>query len=402
MPDEALVAHLLRRTGFGPRPGEVERLARGGIHDAIETVLRARPPALSRAPKLDDSGEPLMRWWLERMLSPGAGLHEKLTWFWHGHFTSSIDKVDGARPLWSQHLLLRRHALGSFRDLVHQLTVDPAMLQYLDGDGSTGDSPNENYARELMELFTLGRGNYAQADVRAAARGLAGWSVDDGRARFDRDSAWNEPVTLLGRTGVLRAADVVDTVVSDRACAPSVAGRIHRWLCGVDASAERRDALAERFRASGLSIRVLVEDVVRHPQFLELRLNRPRWPVEWITAALVATGRRDPQVALDLCYSLGQVPFEPPNVAGWPGGRRWLSASQALVRAADALEAQALRDVMASRDMVGATLRRCSLYEVSDETREALGSVAGRIADREQRAQLLLAVAVASPEMALA
>src|ERR1700687_2170069 len=135
-----------------------------------------------------------------------------MVWFWHGHLTSSEDKVGDWKRVYDQHLLLRRHALGNFRELLQAITVDPAMLVYLDGDGSTADAPNENYGRELMELFALGRGNYSQADVRAAAGALSGWSVDDrGRPSFDPAAGPPRPVALLGHR-VNDAASVVDAI----------------------------------------------------------------------------------------------------------------------------------------------------------------------------------------------
>ena len=126
----------------------------------------------------EDDYDALLNGWIRQLRHPEAALHERLTWFWHGHLTTSTDKASFVPALWRQQRLLRRHALGNFRDLLRDITTDAAMLVYLDGDGSVADAPNENFSRELMELFTLGRGSYGEADVRAGARALAGWSVD--------------------------------------------------------------------------------------------------------------------------------------------------------------------------------------------------------------------------------
>jgi uncharacterized protein (DUF1800 family) len=404
--DERLIAHLLRRTTFGPLPGQVERFAAsGGIAGAIDRVLSAPPLPLGRSPKLAKEGDggPLARWWLARMAHPDAGLVEKLTWFWHGHLTTSDNKVDRPPLLWQQHRLLREHAVGSFADLVRLITVDPAMLLYLDGDGSTGDAPNENYGRELMELFTLGRGHYTQADVAAAARGLAGWSVDEkGGAVFDQGSAYPDAVSFLGVRGQLRAADIAAIACGHDACARFVVSKLHRYLVGVVPEPPRTEQLAGLFRQSGLNTRTVVEDILRHPSFLEARLNRAREPVEWVTAAMAVLGLRDPQVAYDTCAAMGQVPFSPPNVAGWPQGNRWLGASISLAKAALIVTGEPADGVAGSSDPVSAALRRCALYEVTDPTRACLEQAAGAVNDPRQRAVLLVALAVASPEFALA
>jgi uncharacterized protein (DUF1800 family) len=404
--DETLIAHLLRRTTFGPAPGQVERLAAtGGIASAIDGVLAAPPLPLGRPPKLPKEGDggALAKWWLARMANPGAGLLEKLTWFWHGHLTTSDNKVDRPRLLWQQHRLLREQAAGSFPDLVRHITVDPAMLLYLDGDGSTGDAPNENYGRELMELFTLGRGNYSQADVTAAARGLAGWSVDDrDRPTFDEGNAYQDPITFLGVSGRLRAPDIASIACGHSACSRFIVTKLHRYLVGAPPEPQRMAQLADLFRDSGLSIRPVVEDILRHPSFLHERLTRPRQPVEWVTAAMAALGLRDPQVAVDTCAAMGQVPFSPPNVAGWPQGNRWLGASLALAKAGLIVNGVPADDVVSAADPVDAALRRCALYEVTESTRAALEQAAATLNDARQRAVLLVALAVASPEFALA
>ncbi len=401
MADErALVAHLLRRTSFGPLPGQVKRLAQKGVEGALDEILAAPPLPPFGLPPTGQEDDSLAGRWLSQMGSPEAGLHEKMIWFWHGHFTSGISKVDDLRLLWNQHALLRRHALGSFRDLVQEITVDPAMLQYLDGDGSTGDAPNENYARELMELFTLGRGAYSEKDVRAAARALSGWSVDDaGRAVFDEEAAFEGRVTFLGHSGKLRARDIVDIVCTQPACASFIAGKVHRYLVGSEAPAQRRAELAAIFRSARLHLRPLVEAILRHPSFLESRMNRPRFPVEWVTAASAAAGVPSDMA---LCEAMGQVPFDPPNVAGWPPGERWLSAGVALARSALAVEAPSIEGIARAADPVLAALERCSLYEVSDPTLAALHRAAAAIPGAEQRAAAVLGLAIASPEFALA
>jgi uncharacterized protein (DUF1800 family) len=402
MDDRALVAHLLRRCGFGPHPGQVEALTTKGVPGAIAAVLSAAPlaPAAAEFGTDDDYGV-LRAWWLEVMSRPDAGLHEKMVWFWHGHLTSSIDK-SLVQLMWRQHQLLRKHALGNFREMVQAITVDAAMLHWLDGDGSTAEAPNENYGRELMELFTLGRdGGYTEADVRAAAYALSGWSIDSGRGNevvFDAAKGPTHPVTLLGKQ-VSKAADVVTVVCDHPTCAPFVVGRIHRFLAGVDPSDERRAELASTFRSSGLEIRPVVEAIISHPSFMEARLNRPRFPIEWFIAAQAVMGSSFDDNVLEL---LGQVPFSPPNVAGWPVGNRWLSAGATFTRAQAAWDHAGDTEVVDTQDPVTTIMEKAGLFELSAETRAAMDGASRGVEQRRERASVLHALAICCPEFALA
>ena len=417
----ALVAHVLRRTTFGPYPGQVERWAARGVGKTITHVLEAAPLSVTSAADLaksDDSSDAPVRWWLRRLANPDGGVHEKMTWFWHGHLTTSHDKVFRWKCEVPQHVLLRKHAMGSFRTLVHRITIDPAMLLYLDGSWSSADAPNENYSRELMELFCLGLGtatkpNYTQEDVTNGARALAGYGVDweTGKRGFYE---WNAlpsgvKVSYLGQR-VHDAADVCDAVLDHPACAPWVAGRIWRFLVGVEPSATRRKELARRFRREDMRVRPLVEDILRTDYFLSHRMNRPRQPVEWVTAAMAALGltdSSDPDLRINTLWSMGQLPFYPPSVAGWPWGLRWLGPGITLAKAAFAVEAPGIRAVADASDPVVAALHRCGLFEVSSQTRDAMRRVttSSRLdgkANRGRRAQVLLALAIGSPEFALA
>jgi uncharacterized protein (DUF1800 family) len=251
-----------------------------------------------------------------------------------------------------------------------------------------------------MELFTLGRGNYTEADVRAAARGLAGWDLnDDGEAKFDDTNAYGGALTFLGHTGTLRAPDVVDTVCDQPACAGFIAAKLHRFLVGRQPSDDRLAGLAATFRDSGLEIRPLVDDILRDPSFLESRNARARTPVEWFVAATAGLGATGDANDLE---PMGQVPFYPPNVAGWPEGNRWMAAGSVLARAAAAVDMADDTEVSDAADLVTHVLERLSLYEVSDPTRRALDHLATRIESRRDRASALYLTAVLSPEFALA
>jgi uncharacterized protein (DUF1800 family) len=404
--DRAAIAHLLRRTGFGPFPGQVEALNAVGLAAAIDAVLTTPPAALPAPPTLDQGdGERPPEWWLRRMRDPAAGLHEKMTWFWHGHLTSEYFKVGSWRQLWDQHALLRRHALGSYRTMLQEITVDPAMLIYLDGDPSEAVNPNENYSRELQELFTIGVEHVVEDNVKAGAKALAGWDVDwqTGVATFHPEHAITTPVTFLGRS-CLRATDVVNAAVDHPACAPFVAAKLYRYFHGVEPDDARRAQLGDLFRDADYEVRPLVEAIVRDPTFFapEKRYNRARTPVEYVTAAFAAIACDDIRWAADVSDQMGQLPFFPPNVAGWPLGNKWLAANVAVLRARIGNEAPAIPAIVEAADPVQAALERCGLYEVSTRTRDALHAARAALPNATVRAAMLLGLVVSSPDMALA
>lgn len=414
VPEEALVAHVLRRTGFGPHPGQVDEwVARGGadavIAAAIEDTDTAAVPELSFAfddDKQYETIEQAVQWIISAQQDPAASLHEKMVWFWHDHFATSIDKVDFGRAMWEQHLLLRQHALGNFRDMCQAITVDRAMLIYLDGDGSTADAPNENYARELMELFTLGPGNYTEDDIRAGAKALAGyWLNYDNELslEFDEDSAYQGTLTFLGQRGQFRAPEIVDIVCDQPACPEFIAAKLHKYLVGVDPSPERRRELARVFRDSNLEIRPLVAEILTDPSFLETRMSRPRYPVEWLAAARAVVGLPE-EPTIWRYEEMGQVPWRPPNVAGWPPGNRWLAADQMLHKLSILQWTDTDPSMVDPEDPVGSILRRCSLWEVSQTTRDAIQKSIDTALETgdDWYAALALITAVASPEFSLA
>ncbi len=395
------MAHLLRRTGFGPHPDHVSKLSVDGYETALDHVLSATPLTVDPPTfgTLDDEAQ-LVSWWLTQMARPEAGLHEKMVWFWHGHLTSSLDKAEPA-ALWRQHLVLRRLAMGNARELMQAISIDAAMLGWLDGDGSSSDAPNENYGRELMELFALGRGNYDEADVRSAAYALSGWTVDSeagAKVVFDAEHGPQRAVTLLGRS-VRTAAEAVDAVCDQPAFAVHLTNRIYTYFHGVTPDADVADGLAAQFRAAGLEIAPLVAAVLRHPSFVTHRLTRPRLPVEWYIAANAVL---DTKPEPDVLEILGQRPFNPPNVAGWPISTRWLSAGASMARAAYGWERAQDSEARAVDDPAAWVIERASLFEISDDTRDALDKAAARIDTRRERASVLFALAVSCPEFCLA
>ncbi len=400
------IAHILRRTSFGPGPGVVESLADLDVDAVIDRALTTTDDrGAGSAPDLDDNGDAqLIGWWTDRLRDPDAGLHERMAWYWHGHFTTSLAEVS-ASMMWAQHQLVRSQALGNFRELARAMVHDAGLLVYLDADGSDGANPNENLARELMELFTLGVGNYTEDDVKAAARGLSGYRVDWDTAEvgFEEEAHYGRPVRFLGRRARFEADDVVDALCDRRACAHHVARRLHRHLVGLEPDADHLDSLAAVFRSADLEILPLVEAILRSDQFLTARRARPRQPIEWLVAALAALGATDVELDPWGLESGGQVPFHPPNVAGWPDDDRWTAGNQVLHRVNRVLDLS--WEQMIDIDVVpevDAVLTRCGIFEASDTTRRTLVAATRDQSEYEEGLELLFALTLVSPEFALA
>lgn len=405
--DSATIAHVLRRTTFGPHPGQVASFSRLGVRGTIDALLDGpveRPDASQLSGKALDDYDALPRWWLERMRRPATGVHEKLVWYWHGHFTSSVDKASN-RLLWAQHRVLREHALGDFRALVQAIVVDGAMLRYLDGDGSRGDEPNENLARELMELFCLGPGNYTEADVRAAARVLAGWLVDDekGTVSFAAEAAYDRPVSFLGVRRRWDVKSLVDAIVDHPACARHVASRLWAFYVGTTPSDARLAELADRFRGAKLGIRALLTAILHSDEFLASRHARPRQPVEWLLATLAVTGPTSREIDLWWFEQLGQMPFRPPNVAGWPLDDRWASAAQVLLRTGIVTGLELDRGLVERLPPdPDAVLAHCGIHDASPTTRAALRQALAAQTEFDRGLELLVTLATTAPEFTLA
>lgn len=406
------VAHLLRRTGFGIRPGRIQQLVSSDIHDLIDEVITDEGWSLSAEEaenrNFDDvQYDTLASEWIDQMLLPSSGLHERMTWFWHGHFTSSKEKASDQLMV-RQHHLLRRHALGNFRDFARDIVVDGAMLRYLDGDGSRGDSPNENLSREFLELFMLGRGNgYTEDDIRAGARILSGWHVDyqTSVVSFDPEQHYSRPVEFLGTRRNWTIDSYVDAVLEHPACADHVASEIHSHLVSTELSDQRRSQLGKTLRDNDWEIRPLLAEILHHDDFVNARGRRTRQPVEWFVGAAVAAGiPRLEENGFELwqIFSSGQVPFQPPNVAGWPDDDRWSSATQVMGRGNAILNwelPERLLNTLAPTPE--AVLTHLGIPEVSSTTSAALQAAIDTQTEFNNGLELLLATALLSPEFSL-
>lgn len=398
----AFNARLLRRLVLSPSPELVESFDSATPREMVTEVI-ARPDIEPAIPSVanDDLWEPT-RWWLTVMARDDAGFHERMVWFWHGLVTSSVEKANG-QPILDQHQILRTYALGDFRELLREITLDPAMLYWLDGRGSQADAPNENYARELMELFALGRhsGAYTEADIRAGAKALAGYWIDTENGdsvEFDPDWALNRSVNFLGRQ-VRDVDDVIDAVCDHEACPRHVSERMYDHFVGGPIDPAHHDRLAAVYRDSGLAAAPLAQAILTDESFLSGPEPRPRSALEWFLGV-----RRLMRDEIDVwpLQQLGQTPLHPPNVAGWPGTDRWLSSGLALTKGQHALDTSWDTETLDEGDPITDLLRRSVLYEVSPATRTTLDDIVAGVDGPGQRSTLLHAAIAMCPEFSFA
>jgi uncharacterized protein (DUF1800 family) len=338
--DRAAAAHLLRRAGFGPRPGDIERALERGFDATIAEALV--PPGhdareLSEIETLLPVGkiEHLQAWWMSLILGDGAPIVERMALVWHDHFATSSDKVDDVVLMHRQNRIFREQGLGDFRAMLHALAKDPAMLVWLDGNENRRGTPNENFARELFELFALGLGNYTEHDIKEAARGLTGWGTD-GRS-FALRTAWHDDgeKTLFGRTDKFDGEAVVDWTLAQPACARFLARSLLQNFVSRAVAPEVEAELAGVLERNEWHVGRTLELVLRSKLFFapESRNARIAGPVELVAMAVRALDARvAPAVAVRAAARMGQSLFRPPSVKGWDGGRTWIHAGSWLAR----------------------------------------------------------------------
>ena len=361
-PDDA--SHLLNRLGFGARPADLAEFSRLTREAAIErlladTALEARtpvPPELAdyqpplKIRQLSDeqrrelqrkTGIALRRWWVDTLFaaqSPAEQLRERMTLFWHNHFVSSVQKVKSAKLMLEQNRLLRRHALGRFDELLHAVGKDPAMVVYLDSATSRRGSPNENFAREVMELFTLGEGNYGEQDIKEAARAFTGWSIDPASGEFRwRPFAHDNGIkTVLGVSGNLDGDAVLDILLARPQTSELLTRKLWREFVSPTPDEREVKRIVARLRSSGYELRVALRELLLGSAFWAEanRQSLVKSPVDFVVGSFNTLGMEPPDTAAlaGLLRQLGQDLFAPPNVRGWPGGEAWINSSTLLAR----------------------------------------------------------------------
>ena len=392
--DASKAAHLIERAGFGATPEEIARLADMTPQEVVdrlvdyqavpdhlapfdaspiwdpgmdpfpksraEAVRIARERGESMGVKMLPEGEPrrlqpvvnkffyglrsnavetqrLATWWGERMLLTRRPLEEKLTLFWHGHFATGNVKVRDTRMMLRQNELLRAHASGRFEELLLGILTDPAMLVYLDNGENVKGHPNENFGRELLELFSLGVGNYTEQDIREGSRAFTGWTNDVLEFEFDAEQHDFGEKTFLGQTGPFDGADIIRIILEQPAAADYLGAKLYRYFVRDDLDAATGSKLAATFRDADYALKPLLKQIFLSRDFYspDSYATMIKSPVHLIVSTYRKLGLKELATIPDfnrLTAGLGQTLFNPPNVAGWAGGRTWITPATLLQR----------------------------------------------------------------------
>src|SRR5438552_5383816 len=387
-------AHLLERAGFGGTPQDIQRLAAMSPRQAIDSLVDYEslkndlkafdesgiwdrgmdpfPPSRAEAVRLarehgEGLGEKVLAegsqrrlqpvvdkffysltannietqrlglWWANRMLATNRPLEEKLTLFWHGHFATGENKVRDYRMMLRKNELFRSHASGTLRDLLIGILKDPAMLVYLDNGENIKKHPNENFGRELLELFSMGVGNYTEHDVREAARAFTGWTNNVLEFKFDAEQHDFGEKTFLGQTGPFNGEDIIDIILKQPVTAEFVSAKLYRYFVREEISTGVRASLGRTFRESGYQIKPLLTQIFLSRDFYSppAYATQIKSPVLLVVSTYKKLGLREVPTIPDfgrMTGGLGQSLFDPPNVAGWAGGRTWITPATLLQR----------------------------------------------------------------------
>lgn len=372
-----MAAHLLNRAGFGGNPAEIQKLADLGPDEAVSYLLdyekipdntanpewatpdgedlvkfrqavQAAPPDQKRQlqqarQKLE--GQRMMElrgWWMQRMAKGPRPLQEKMALFWHGHFATSVDKVRNPYYMWRQNDLFRRLGTGNWLDLLMEAGKDPAMLVWLDQAQSRQDHPNENFAREVMELFALGEGHYTEKDITEAARALTGWSLaPEQQAYVFRPRIHDNGVkTIFGQSGNFDGDDFIRMIVVQPQAAKFITAKIWNFFAGQEPSMALNEAMASLLRANSNNFKPFLRTMFRSQEFYgnDIVRNQVKSPVQWLIGSVRMLECDLPPTALSwgMMRQLGQDLFAPPNVKGWDGGITWITTNTLLTRYNDA------------------------------------------------------------------
>ncbi len=439
MPDEARsrIAHLYRRAGFGARPDELDAAVDAGYEATVDKLLdltvadgataavpppsftppvpaaQANDPESRRAAQQANQranrqeGRRLNQWWIDRMVLSTTPLRERLTLFWHDHFATSVQKVKEPELMYRQNEIFRARGSGNFEALAQAVAKDPAMLVWLDANENRRGRPNENFARELLELFLLGIGNYTEADVQEGARAFTGWQYRRQTGVFTLAAAQHDgdAKTIFGQTGRFGGEDVIRMAVAQPASAPYITAKLWSGFArpaGADDPVVRQ--LAPGF-AKDLDVGNLMRAIFLHPEFVAAasRTGLVKQPIEYVVGTLRALGLRAAAAGANLPQTLdalGQEPFAPPSVGGWLQNGYWLTTSFALTRLrfATTVAGKANLDGIAAvpaSDRPAAVARLLSVDGWGASTASGLAKVA-------DDPKALLTIALVAPEYVLA
>lgn len=344
--DRRRAALFFRRAAFGASAVEIDHALEGSFEKLLDDVFSAgkstefeeQSAAIAKSVLATGDAQQLARWWIHRMLYSPDTLREKLTLFWHGHFATGAEKVLDAQLMYEQNELLRKLALGDFRETVQSISKDPAMLIYLDSVTNRKAHANENYARELMELFCLGEGNYTEVDVQELAKCFTGWEIRRKQFRFNSYQHDEGLKSILGNPSIESGEQAIDHILQQPSMALFICGKLFRFFVCDEPTPpiQLLEPLAERFRRDKLNLEGLVRTIVGS------RLMMSNWslgkkirsPLELVIGFLrtleASTGL---DRLVDRLREIGQGLFYPPNVKGWDGGRAWINSSTLVGRA---------------------------------------------------------------------
>lgn len=357
--------HLLNRTGFSATADEIKTFSSLTRTEAADRLLKSANTVAVTAPPgwINDPIVPpdkmkamsqeerqaeqrlnaerafeLREWWFREMLDSPSPLAEKMTLFWHNHFATSQQKVRYTPFMYQQNTMLRRNALGNFGTMLREVARDPAMLIYLDGANSRKEQPNENFAREVMELFTLGEGHYSEKDIKEAARAFTGWSVDrqTGQFMFRRGIHDYGVKTVFNKTGNFEGDEIIDLLLAKPETAEFITGKLWREFVSPTLNEAEVKRMAVGFKNSGYNIAKLMRTMLTSDAFyaMDNRAALIKSPVEFVVGTLKTFEIQVPNMRTFVIASalLGQNVFTPPNVKGWPGGEVWINSASLLGR----------------------------------------------------------------------
>ncbi len=450
-------AHLLRRAAFGGTAAQIDEFAALSREDAadrllnFETIDNSSLDAKIAAANFDLI-RPVdgVRWWYTRMIHTARPLEERMTLIWHGLLTSQASKVGGRRfkLMVAQNELFRSHALGKYDDLLQAVAKDPAMLIYLDTQDSTKEHPNENFARELMELYSMGVGSYSEDDIRESARAFTGWRVtneapparpkpgetiseEEKRKRLQDAARAYEPKfvlqarlhdsgskTFLGKTGTFGGEEIISIILEQPATARFVTSRLFSEFAHSEPSRETSDRLVKTWDTSGHSVKDVVREILVSDEFYTERSYRAtvRSPISFVVNAIrgleIADDLRPNMFSDKTIKGMDQALFEPPNVAGWPGGATWLSSSTFFARVNfldqflmgqrnRAQRVPALEGAASPDALVDKALAIFVDGNVPGPSRQSIIDYANTISNEQQRAAAVAYLVLASPEYQL-
>ena len=419
------IARLVHRFGFGPKPGEFATLVTQGFDAAANRYLvspsndtfadsQPEPEVSDQGPRPAPNSSAVVAyatekraqltsltlWWLDRMVLSEHSLRERMTWFWHGHWATSYQKVDDALPMFLQNLTLRAFALGDFKAMAQAMVNDGALIYWLDGQTNTIKAPNENLSRELMELFILGVNRYSENDVRETAKALTGYRVNktSGVVTFLPRQHFSGTINFLGTSGSFDGNSLCEYLVNRNDCALFISERL--WYRFISSTNPFQDqGLTQAFAQRDIS--KLVQALGRHPALDDTANSMVKSPIDWfisVCRALEITPSKFSNTALLRRYldNLGQVPFFPPNVGGWPADQAWLSSSSAQYRIqfATALLNEANLDLISATPATQRIAALADLLGIAAWSQRTELALKGAIKD-PQRLTLL---AICSPE----